>query len=113
MFKSQALSTHHEKQFNSKIVNCLSIKNASDNKLKIAPDIVILTTCLYDNIIDIKTRYNNIDFNIPTIVYRIYCKDTIEQVMLNKEKVMPNVKIMNSEDENFVMYDENLGSIVL
>lgn len=112
-FKSKAISTRNEALFNRGIINCLSIKNASDNKLKIAPDIVILTCCLYDNIIDIKTRFNSIEFPNPTTVYRLYCSNTIENVMLNKEKVLPMINVVNKDENNFVGYDEISGSVIL
>lgn len=110
---AQFQSTANERRFNDNIIKVLSIKCASNIKLKIACDIVILTSCLYDNIIDVKTRFTNIEFNnIPTKVYRIYTNNTIENEKLITEKVNPIFTIIN-ETENNIEYDENSGNIIL
>lgn len=109
---SQAQSSVNERLFNSKTINVLSIKSSSNSKLKTACDIVIFTSPICGNIIDTKYRFNNVNFGNPTIVYRIYCNNTIEQEMLNKEKVKPNITIIN-ETENKLLYDENTGDIIL
>lgn len=110
---AQYQSSVNEKRFNSKTINVLSIKCSSNVKLKIACDIVILTSCLYDNIIDVKTRFTNITFvGVPTKVYRLYTNNTIENEKLNTEKVNPTFTIIN-ETENNIEYDENSGNIIL
>ena len=110
---AQYQSSANEKRFNNKTINVLSIKCSSNVKLKIACDIVILTSCLYDNIIDVKTRFTNVTFvGIPTKVYRLYTNNTIENEKLNTEKVNPTFTIIN-ETENNIEYDENSGNIIL
>ena len=110
---SQFQSSANEKQFNDKTINVLSIKCSSNVKLKIACDAVILTSCLYDNIIDVKTRFINVAFiGVPTKVYRLYTSNTIENEKLNTEKVNPTFTIIN-ETENNIEYDENSGNIIL
>lgn len=75
---------------------------------------MILTTSLYDNIIDVKTRFTNIEFvGIPTKVYLVYTSNTIEQEKLRKSKPIRNVKIINANEDNFIGYDENSGDIIL
>lgn len=112
--KAQAISTSNLTDFNSGCINVLSIKNSSNNKLKIACDLVILTTPLCDNIIDIKNRFVNIKFNGNiTKVIKIYSKDTIEYNKMIKENVSPLVKIITKDEENFIQYDENSGDIIL
>lgn len=82
-------------------------------KLKIACDAVILTSCLYDNIIDVKTRFINVAFvGVSTKVYRLYTSNTIENEKLNTEKVNPTFTIID-ETENNIEYDENSGNIIL
>lgn len=109
----QAQSSLNEKRFNDRIINVLSIKNASNVELKIACDIVILTSPECDNIIDIKTRFANVDFiGVPTIEYKIYCIGTIENAHINKCKVPPNVKVIN-ETENDITFDENSNDIII
>jgi hypothetical protein len=108
---SQAQSTLNEKRFNADTINILSIKNASNVKLKIACDLVIFTSSLCDNIIEFKTRFSNIEFPITTNVYKVYCNNTIENDILNKEKPNPIIKLMNNDE--LLGYDENLGAIIL
>lgn len=112
IIRSQAQSTLNEQRFNDGSINVLSIKNSSSTKLKIACDLVILTTPLMDNIIDIKTRFANIKFNGEiTNVYKIYCIGTIEYDTMAKENILPIIKVMD-ETENFVEYDENNNTVI-
>ena len=112
IIRSQAQSTLNEQRFNDGSINILSIKNSSNTKLKIACDLVILTTPLMDNIIDIKTRFANIKFNGEiTNVYKIYCINTIEYDTMAKENILPMIKVMD-ETENFVEYDENNNTVI-
>ena len=110
---SQAQSTLNEARFNAGIINVLSIKSASNVKLKIACDMVIFTSPICDSIIDVKTRFYNIEFvGIPTITYKIYCLNTIEHSVMNKEKINSLINVID-KTENNITYDENLGSIIL
>ena len=110
---AQAQSSLNEKRFNAGSINILSIKSASNVKLKIACDMVILTSSLCDNIIEVKSRFTDVVFNgVPTKTYRIYCNGTIENDKLNKEKENTLFTIIN-ETENNVLYDENSGDIIL
>lgn len=110
---SQAQSSLNEKRFNQGYINVLSIKSASNTKLKIACDLVILTSPLCDSIIDVKSRFANVSFyGVPTKTYRVYCSDTIENEKLYKEKENTLFTIID-ETENNIQYDENLGSIIL
>lgn len=110
---SQARSSLNEKRFNAGLLNILSIKSASNVKLKIACDIVIFTSPLCDSIIDVRTRFTNVSFNnVPTIIYHIYCNSTIENDKLNREKECSTIKVIN-DTENFIGYDESSGDIIL
>lgn len=110
---AQAQSSLNERRFNSHLINILSIKLSSNPKLKIACDIVILTTPLYNSIIDIKKRFTNVVFNsIPTKAYLIYCIGTIEYNKIVTEK-RNNLITVIDETENNVQYDENSGDIIL
>ena len=109
----QAQSSLNERRFNDRIINVLSIKNASNAELKIACDIVILTSSECDNIVDIKTRFAHVEFiGIPTIVYRIYCNGTIESNHIYKRRVPPNVKVINNT-EHEITFDENSNDIII
>lgn len=113
LFGWQAQSSQNELLFNNGNINVLSIKNASNTKLLIACDIVIITSPLCDNIIDIKKRFASIEFNgLPNKVYKLFCNGTIENIKLSKEKENNIIKVIN-ETENFIGYDENSGDIIL
>ena len=113
IIKSQAISSLNLRAFNDKVLNVLSIKNSSNNGLKTACDIVIITSPLCDDIIEIKKRFNKIAFNgIPTSLFMIYCKNTIESETLKKRQKTPLINVIE-EEENFIGYDENYGAVVL
>lgn len=110
---AQAQSSLNEKRFTSHLINVLSIKSASNPKLKIACDMVIFTTPLCDSIIDVKKRFTNVVFNgTLTKSYVIYCTSTIEHDKLIKEKENHLITVIY-ETENNIQYDENSGDIIL
>ena len=111
---SQLQSSLNEQRFNNGMVNVLSIKFASNTKLKTACDIAILTTPLYDNIIDIKQRFNDIVFNGDiTKIYVLYCINTIENEKLIKTPINRVITVIDDNNVNFIEYDENSGDIIL
>ena len=113
IIKSKAISSLNLSLFANGLQSILSIKNSSDSKLNASCDILIITSPICDDTIDIKKRFNKITFvGNKTIVYKIYCKDTIEDDMLKKIKPSPLVEII-SNNENFIGYDENIGAVVL
>lgn len=110
---AQAQSTANERRFNLNMISCLSIKNSSNTKLAVACDVVIITSPFCEGIIDIKKRFNNVVFNgSPTKLYRIYCRDTIENDTINKEKPNHIITVLDEEKDNIV-YDKNSDAIVL
>ena len=109
----QAQSSLNEKRFNAGYIRVLSIKSASNVKLKIACDVVIFTSPLCDDIIEVKTRFANIAFEgVPTKTYKIYCAGTVESDKMIKDKVNPIVKIID-DTENLITYNEISGDIIL
>ena len=110
---AQAQSSLNERRFNAGYINALSIKSASNIKLKIACDMVIFTSPLCDSIINVKKRFTNISFdNILTKTYMLYCIGTLENNKLNNEKENAIISVID-ETENNVIYDENSGDIIL
>lgn len=74
---------------------------------------VIFTSPLCDSIIDLKTRFADVIFNgVPTLTYKVYCRGTVENDKMIKDKSNPIIKIIN-DTENSVSYDEISGDIVL
>lgn len=111
-FGSQALSNYNLALFNNGNINCLSIKSASDIKLKTAVDLVIFTSPLCDDIIDFKKRFKSVEFKtIPTIVYVIYCDNTIENNKLYSNKKSSLYTIID-ESKKDAVYDENTNDII-
>lgn len=109
----QAQSSLNERRFNAGHIRVLSIKSASNVKLKIACDVVIFTSPLCDDIIEVKTRFANITFDgVPTKTYKIYCAGTVESDKMIKDKVNPIIKIID-DTENLISYDEISGDIIL
>lgn len=103
ILKSQASSTQYERLYNFDIINIMSIKFASNVKLKISFDLIIFTDCLTANIIDFKSRFINSYCNsLPNKVYRLYSTNTIEEKSLNSENIMSNVQIMSHIEEKFI-----------
>lgn len=112
IFKAQAVSSINELMFNKKFINCISIKYSSNDKLNIPIDIVIITDSLNGNIIDIKSRFSYIKFKTnPTIVYRLFNYDTVEEKELNH--YVPDNNITVIKEEKKVTYDEKNGNIIL
>ncbi len=111
---AQAQSSINERLFNAGNINVLSIKSASNPKLKIACDIVILTSTLCDNIIEVKSRFTNVSFRDTTNkVYRIYCIGTIEYNKMIKEKGNSMITVIDDTITDGLKYDENSGDIIL
>lgn len=109
--KSTAISTNNEKRFNNGIINILSAKVSSNPKLSINVDIVIFTDGISADIIEIKSRFMNLTFNVPTISYRIFTSDTIEQKKLLEKNQPANVTIYKENEKNAI-FDEKSGDII-
>ena len=113
IFKADFLCSNNEAAFKEGYTNILCIKGTSKNALNIEVDIVIFTTTLLDDIFKFKRRFNNIKFKEPTIIHRIYCKDTNEEKTILNEKPSSLVEVCESDIEKNLFYDENSGDIIL
>lgn len=104
ILKSQACSTQYEKLYNNGTINVLSIKFATNVKLKINFDLAIFTDSLTANIVPFKNRFTNSYCNtIPNEVYRIYSINSIEEKSIKSENILGNVQIMTQEAENYIL----------
>ena len=104
ILKSQASSTQYERLFNMGLINVLSIKFATNTKLKIAFDLIIFADSLTANIGQFKSRFaNSYCTTIPNQVYRIYTINSIEERDINKENIPNNVQIMTQMAENYIL----------
>ena len=111
IIKSHAISSVNEKKFNNGDINILSIRGASDIRLSINVDIVIFTDGVNFDIIDVKRRFTNSTFNVPTITHRLFSNDTIEQKKLLEKNQPANIKIYNTNEKNAI-FDEKSGDII-
>lgn len=104
IIKSKAISSLNERLFNNDDISVLSIKNSSSDELKIAVDLVIITSPICDNVDELKYRFRGVIFNtIPNIIYKVYMSNTIEESKMLSQKISKFVSIttINNNDENF------------
>lgn len=89
--------------FNENKINVLSTNNAPDKNLDIDVDIVIITSPMCEDISSYIYRLSKINFRQMKIeLYTIYCRNTIEQRMLENKSVANNHSVKNSNnDESF------------
>lgn len=114
LFGSAALSSYYLNLYNDNLIKLLSIKSASDTELTCYCDIVIFTSTLLPNIFEFKTRYPNIDFpNSCTEIYRLYCKDTIEESVFYKEEQSNLITICDEPQSDNIKINESTGEIIL
>ena len=74
-------------------------------------DIVIFTDGVNFDIIDVKRRFTNSTFNVPTITHRLFSNDTIEQKKLLEKTQPANIRIYNTNEKNAI-FDEKSGDII-
>ena len=111
IIKSCAISSLNERKFNNGEINILSAKVSSNAKLAINVDIVIFTDGISSDIIEVKSRFTNSTFNVPTIAHRLFSNDTIEQKKLLEKTQPANIKIYNTNEKNAI-FDEKSGDII-
>lgn len=110
---AQAISSLNLKYYNANKINILSTKNSSINKLDVSCYALIITSPLCDNIIDIRNKFKDIEFDtMPNIVYTIYCNSTIEAKPILLTKESPIYKIVN-ETEKKIIFDDESGDVIL
>lgn len=109
--KSTAISTNNEKRFNSGIINILSAKISSNTKLSINVDIVIFTDGISADITEVKSRFTNSTFNVPTITHRLVTNNSVELKKLLEKNQPANVIIYRTNEKNAI-FDEKSGDII-
>lgn len=109
--KSAAISTNNEKMFNEGIITILSAKVSSNIKLCIKVDVVIFTDGISTDIVEVKNRFCNVTFNVPTISHRMFSSNTIEYRKLIDKNQPANVTIIDQSEKNAI-FDEKSGDII-
>lgn len=93
-------------------ISVLSIKNSSSAELECTSDVFIFTSSLCDQWKEFKYRFNRVKLGVmPTLLYKIYMRGTIEESALNRTKETTSYTI--HEDKKVITFDENSGNIVL
>lgn len=113
IMKAKAQSTLNAKKFKTGEINILSMKCAADPKITIDCDIVIFTSPMCGNIIDMKQRFSKIAFNeTPTITYVLYTDNTVEMDKFAKDDKMITVIEDEPVMDDFVFYNNSNEIIV-
>lgn len=113
ILKARAISTRNLNAYNAGVINILSIKYSSKSDMSCNVDIMIFADSLNEDIINVRNRFSNIYFKEnPTIIYKLYCKHTIEEKKLKTATVYKNVTVIE-EEENNIEYNEENNSIIL
>lgn len=106
IFGHQAQSTLNLARFNDGLINVLSIKFASNTKLKTAYDVAIFTSGLYSDIKDFRERFSQLESITGNIAYVVYCTNTIEE---DKAKVGNTYSFVKkvADDKDFICVENN------
>lgn len=112
MLGTIAQCSQAELRYNNNEVNILSIKDTSNDKLKCDCDVLIFTTSLCSNIVQLRQRFVNVSFNTnPLITYKLYTKNTIEETKLNNNIAKCSINVVEEEKEIF--YDDEQDAVVI
>lgn len=114
MMAYQAQKTYNENMFNQNKIRVLSTNNAPDKDLTIEVDIIIITSSQCESIKSYMYRMSNIYFRSNNILlYSLYCKNTIEEKLLenkehaNNHTIINNCKksVVSEKNSDFVIVD--------
>ena len=84
--------------FNLGKINIISTTNSPDKELNIDVDVLIITSSLCDDIKSYIYRLSKCKFNIPIILYSLYCENTLEEKAINDKQLSSNHVIVNKKD---------------
>lgn len=102
MMGAKAQKTLNVEKFNNDLIHVLSTNNSPDKDLAIDVDIVIITSPMCEDIKSYMYRLSKIYFRSKHIeLYSLYCRNTSEQKMIEKQSLSDNHNVKNSfVDEN-------------
>lgn len=101
MMGAQAQKTLNVEKFNNNFIHVLSTNNSPDKDLNIDVDVIIITSPMCEDIKSYMYRLSKIYFrNRYVDLYSLYCKNTVEQKMIEKKSLTENHNIKNSFVEN-------------
>ena len=114
MMGAKAQRSFNEAAFNRGDIRVLSTNNAPDKELCIDIDIIIITSPQCEDIKSYMYRLSNVAFKANIIhLYNIYCKNTMEEKLLDSNTYADNHTIINDceksviteNDSDFVVVD--------
>ena len=113
MMAAQAQKTYNEHMFNQDKLRVLSTNNAPDKELAVDVDIIIITSPQCESIKSYMYRMSNLSFRSGNIVlYSLYCKNSMEERLLeNKEQANNHIIVNNCE--KCVVSEENSDFIIV
>ncbi|AXF52203.1 MAG: putative SWI2/SNF2 ATPase [crAssphage sp. isolate ctcc615] len=97
MMGAKAQKTLNVERFNQNMIHVLSTNNAPDKDLAIDVDIMIITSPMCEDIKSYMYRLSKIYFRSQSIsLYSLYCKNTVEQKMIERKEIKDNHNVKNS-----------------
>jgi hypothetical protein len=113
MMADKAQRNFNEAAFNRGDIRVLSTSNSPDKTLCIDVDIVIITSPQCEELKSYIYRLDGLKFRDNTIhLYNIYCKNTMEEKLLDNQTILSNHKVLNDE-EKVVIEQDNSDFIVV
>lgn len=114
MMGAKAQRSFNEAAFNRGDIRILSTNNAPDKELCIDVDVIIITSPQCEDIKSYMYRLSNVGFRAGIIhLYSIYCKNTMEEKLLEDNARVDNhtiindceKSVINENDSDFVIVD--------
>ncbi len=104
VIKSQAQKTNNLNLFNDGFVKVLSANNAIDTAFNALVDVVIFTSPLCSTVQELKYRLPNLQFSSsPNMVYKVFCRGTIEEKKVNEYDGNKNYEIIKDSPNDFMI----------
>lgn len=108
MMADKAQRTFNKAAFNRGDIRVLSTSNSPDKTLCVNIDIVIITSPQCEEIKSYIYRLDNLRFNDNTIhLYNIYCKNSMEEKLLDGQMLSSNHKVLNDEEKVIIEQDNS------
>ena len=113
MMADKAQRTVTEAAFNRGDIRVLSTSNSPDKTLCVDVDVIIITSSQCEELKSYIYRLDGLRFRDKVIhLYNIYCKNSIEEKLLDNQITLPNHKVLNAE-EKVVIEQDNSDFIVV
>lgn len=109
---ADAQKTRNEQLFREGIIRVLSTNNAPNKDLCVDVDIIIITSSQCESIKSYMYRLSNITYKEGCIkLFTLYCKDTMEQRLMDNRELANNHRIVNNCENDAIL--ENNSDFVI